>query len=66
MKLNKRMNILKKIRSVFKIFSLNRDQAIYNCLENDIPLTDENIVHVIEILDTKRKNGVNRKSNKKE
>lgn len=60
------MNILKKIRSVFKIFSLNRDQAIYNCLENDIPLTDENIVHVIEILDTKRKNGVNRKSNKKE
>ena len=60
------MNILKKIRSVFKIFSLNRDQAIYNCLENDIPLTDENIVHVIEILDTKRKNGANRKSNKKE
>ena len=57
------MNILKKIRSVFKIFSLNRDQAIYNCLENDIPLTDENIVHVIEILDTKRKNGANRKSN---
>ena len=60
------MNIFKKISSVFKIFSLNRDQAIYNCLENDIPLTDENIVHVIEILDTKRKNGANRKSNKKE
>ena len=60
------MNLLKKIRSMLIIFSLKRDQSIYNCLENDIPLTDENIVHVIEILDTKRKNGVNRKSNKKE
>jgi hypothetical protein len=47
--------ILQKIKNLFKLFSVKRDEAIYTCLQNDIPLTDENINDVIEILKQKER-----------
>ena len=44
------MNFLKNINYVLKIFSIKEDEALYKCLKNDIPLTDENILHMIEII----------------
>jgi len=40
---------------MLKLFSIKRDKAIYTCLQNDIPLTDENIKEVIEILKQKER-----------
>jgi hypothetical protein len=47
--------ILQKIKNLLKLFSIKRDEAIYTCLQNDIPLTDENIKEVIEILKQKER-----------
>lgn len=44
------MKTLEKIKNYLKLFSVKRDEAIYTCLQNDIPLTDENIKEVMEIL----------------
>lgn len=45
--------ILQKIKNLLKLFSIKRDKAIYTCLQNNIPLTDENINEVIDILKQK-------------
>ena len=47
------MKILQKISNIFKLFTLKKNEAIYTCIQNDIPLTNENIKEVIEILKQK-------------
>jgi hypothetical protein len=47
--------MIQKIKNILKLFSIKRDKAIYTCLQNDIPLTDENIKEVIEILKQKER-----------
>jgi hypothetical protein len=49
------MIIIQKIKNLLKLFSIKRDEAIYTCLQNDIPLTDQNIKEVIEILNQKER-----------
>ena len=44
------MKILERIKNYFRLFSIQRDEAIYTCIQNDIPLTDENIKEVMGIL----------------
>ena len=44
------MKILQKIKNLLKVFSVKEEKAIYICLKNNIPLTDENIKEVMEIL----------------
>lgn len=44
------MKIIRIIKSIYKVFSIKEDEAIYACLKKDIPLTDENILHMIEII----------------
>ena len=44
------MKTLEKIKNYLKLFSVKRDETIYTCLQNDIPLTDENIKEVMGIL----------------
>lgn len=44
------MKILERLRNFFRLFSVKKDEAIYTCLKNDIPLTNENIKEVIGIL----------------
>lgn len=44
------MKILERIKNYFRLFSIKRNEAIYTCIQNDIPLTDENIKEVIGIL----------------
>lgn len=48
--------MLEKFRNFLKIVTIKKDEAIITCLENDIPLTDENIKEVREILNQKKKN----------
>lgn len=50
------MKILEKIKNYLKLFSVKRDEAIYTCLQNNIPLTNENIKEVKEIVKQKEKN----------
>lgn len=45
-----------QIKNVFKLFTIKRNEAIYTCLKNDIPLTDKNIQEIEEILKHKEKN----------
>lgn len=47
------MKILEQIKNHFRLFSIKRNEAIYTCIENNIPLTDENIKEVMEVLKTK-------------
>jgi len=47
------MKILEQIKNHFHLFSIKRNEAIYTCIENNIPLTDENIKEVMEVLKTK-------------
>ncbi|MEC4005904.1 hypothetical protein OX283_014635 [Flavobacterium sp. SUN052] len=54
------MNFLKRLNYILKVFSVTEDEAIIFCLKNDMPLTDENITHVINIL--KHKKGLKHKS----
>ena len=44
------MKNLERIKNYFRLFSIKRNEAIYTCIQNDIPLTDENIKEVIGIL----------------
>ena len=44
------MKILERLRNFLRLFSVKKDEAIYTCLKNDIPLTNENIKEVIGIL----------------
>lgn len=48
------MKILERIKNYLRLFSINRNEAIYTCIQNDIPLTNENIKEVIEILKHKK------------
>lgn len=47
------MKILERIKNYFRLFSIKRNEAIYTCIQNDIPLTDENIKEVMGILKQK-------------
>ena len=47
------MKNLERIKNYFRLFSIKRNEAIYTCIQNDIPLTDENIKEVMEILKQK-------------
>lgn len=47
------MKILEQIKNHFRLFSIKRNEAIYTCIENNIPLTNENIKEVMEVLKTK-------------
>lgn len=47
------MKILERIKNYFRLFSINRNEAIHTCIQNDIPLTDDNIKEVIEVLKQK-------------
>lgn len=44
------MKILERIKNHFRLFSIKRNEAIYTCIQNDIPLTDQNIKEVMGIL----------------
>lgn len=44
------MKILERIKNYLRLFSIKRNEAIYTCIQNDIPLTDENIKEVMGIL----------------
>lgn len=44
------MKILERIKNYFRLFSIKRNEAIYTCIQNDIPLTNENIKEVMGIL----------------
>ena len=46
--------VLQQTKNYFKLFSIKRDEAIYTCLKNNIPLTDENIKEVNDVLKQKR------------
>ena len=52
-KKNQSMKTLEKIKNYLKLFSVKRDEAIYTCLQNNIPLTNENIKEVTEIVKQK-------------
>ena len=47
------MKTLERIKNYLRLFSIKRNEAIYTCIQNDIPLTDENIKEVIGILKQK-------------
>ena len=47
------MKNLERIKNYFRLFSIKRNEAIYTCIQNDIPLTDENIKEVMGILKQK-------------
>ena len=50
------MKILERIKNYFRLLAIMQKEAIYTCIQNDIPLTDENIKEVMEILKQKEKN----------
>ena len=54
------MKLLKVIYELYEIIISRKDEAIYTCLKNDIPLTDENVAHVIEILKYKKRHAINK------
>ena len=49
------MKNLQTLKNYLKLFYLKKNKAIYTCLKNNIPLTDNNIKEVIEILNHKKK-----------
>lgn len=49
-----KLSSLRKIISVWKILGSGKKNAITTCIENNIPLTDENLKEVIEILQHKK------------
>lgn len=59
------MKTLEKIKNYLKLFSVKRDEAIYTCLQNNIPLTNENIKEVVEIVKQKEHKKTLENSNKK-
>lgn len=44
------MRLFEKLKNYLKLFSVKRNEAIYTCLQNNIPLTDNNISDVEEIV----------------
>lgn len=50
------MKLLQRIKNYLRLFSIKRNEAIYTCIKNDIPLTDENIKEVTQVLQQKEKN----------
>ncbi len=40
------MKILERIKNYLRLFSIKRNEVIYTCIQNNIPLTDENIKEV--------------------
>lgn len=56
--------MLERFKNFFRLFSIKRDEAIYTCLQNNIPLTNENIEEVIGIL--KQKNNQSNKTIQKQ
>ena len=44
------MRLLEKLKNYLKLFSVKRNEAIYTCLQNNIPLTDNNVSEVEEIV----------------
>ena len=54
------MKFLERIKNYLRLFSIKRNEAIYTCIQNDIPLTDENIKEVMGIL--KQKNNQSNKT----
>lgn len=59
------MKILEKIKNYLKLFSVKRDETIYTCLQNNIPLTNENIKEVMEIVKQKEQHKILENFNKK-
>lgn len=47
--------MVQRIKNILRVFSIKRDKAIYTCLQNDIPLNEENINEVVEILKQKER-----------
>ena len=47
------MKAFQQLKNYLKLFSIKRNEAIYTCIKNNIPLTDENIMEVISILKQK-------------
>ena len=47
------MKNLERIKNYFRLFTIKRNEANYTCIQNDIPLTDENIKEVMGILKQK-------------
>ncbi len=58
------MKLFERLKNYLKLFSIKRDEAIYTCLQNNIPLTNENIEEVIGIL--KQKNNQSNKTIQKQ
>lgn len=44
------MKLFERLKNYFKLFSIKRNEAIYTCLQNNIPLTNKNIKEVEEIV----------------
>ena len=65
-KKNQSMKTLEKIKNYLKLFSIKRDEAIYTCLQNNIPLTNENIKEVMEIVKQKEQHKILKNFNKKQ
>jgi len=47
------MKIIERIKNYLRLFSIKRNETIYTCLQNNIPLTNENIKEVMEIIKQK-------------
>lgn len=60
------MKTLEKIKNYLKLFSFKRDETIYTCLQNNIPLTNENIKEVMEIVKQKEQHKIMENFNKKQ
>ena len=48
------MEIIERIKNYLKLFSIKRNEAIYTCIQNHIPLTDVNIKEVADTLNQKK------------
>ena len=45
---------MKQLLNFFKLLFFNKDEALYTCFQNNIPLTNENIKEVRQILKQKK------------
>ena len=41
--------MIEKLKNILKLYTIKRDEVIYTCLKNNIPLTDANIKEIEEI-----------------
>lgn len=44
------MKLVQRFKNYLRLSTLKRNEAIYTCIKNSIPLTDENIKEVMGIL----------------